>query len=478
MVPRSPRSRPATRRCARVDCDVADITAVDRLFAAVSAAFGGLDALVNNAGIAGPTAACEDVTLPDWERTLAVNLTSQFLCAQRAIPLLKASRNASIANLSSAAGRFGFPLRTPYSASKWGVIGLTKSLAIELGAFGVRVNAICPGSVAGPRIDRVFAHKAAARGVAPEIVRDEALVRTSLRRLVTADDIAHAIVFLASPLGSNVSGQRCRSTPIRTRSFEERSMAKHPFDLTGQIALITGAYRGLGYAIARGLGEAGATVVLNGRRPEALAEAAKALTEGGLRASTSVFDVVQGDAVRAAVGAIEREHGRVDILVNNAGIQRRGPLVDFKQQDWDDIIATNLTAPFLVAQAVLPGMIARKHGKIINIASLMSELARPTVVPYTAAKGGVRQLTRGMAIELAPHNIQVNAISPGYFATEMNRALIDNAEFNAWVCKRTPAAAGASPAEIAGLAVFLASSAANYITGQLITIDGGMSVAL
>jgi NAD(P)-dependent dehydrogenase (short-subunit alcohol dehydrogenase family) len=191
----------------QIDCDVADSAAVDRLFAAVTAALGGLDALVNNAGIAGPTAACEEIALPDWERTLAVNLTSQFLCAQRAIPLLKASRNASIANLSSAAGRFGFPLRTPYSASKWGVIGLTKSLAIELGAFGVRVNAICPGSVAGPRIDRVFAHKAAARGVSPEIVRDEALVRTSLRRLVTADDIAHAIVFLASPLGSNVSGQ-------------------------------------------------------------------------------------------------------------------------------------------------------------------------------------------------------------------------------------------------------------------------------
>ncbi len=191
----------------QIECDVADPAAVDRLFVAATAALGGLDALVNNAGIAGPTAACEEIALPDWERTLSVNLTSQFLCAQRAIPLLKASRNASIANLSSAAGRFGFPLRTPYSASKWGVIGLTKSLAIELGAFGVRVNAICPGSVAGPRIDRVFAHKAAARGVAPEIVRDEALVRTSLRRLVTADDIAHAIVFLASPLGSNVSGQ-------------------------------------------------------------------------------------------------------------------------------------------------------------------------------------------------------------------------------------------------------------------------------
>jgi NAD(P)-dependent dehydrogenase (short-subunit alcohol dehydrogenase family) len=188
-------------------CDVADRAAVMRLFDAVTSAFGGLDALVNNAGIAGPAAACEDVALADWERTLAVNLTGQFLCAQRAIPWLKKSTNPSIANLSSAAGRFGFPMRTPYAASKWAVIGLTKSLAIELGAAGVRVNAICPGSVAGPRIDTVFANKAAARGVSPSVVRAEALAKTSLNRLVSADDIANAIVFLASPLGANISGQ-------------------------------------------------------------------------------------------------------------------------------------------------------------------------------------------------------------------------------------------------------------------------------
>ena len=255
-------------------------------------------------------------------------------------------------------------------------------------------------------------------------------------------------------------------------------MTTHPFDLSGKVALVTGAYRGLGFAIARGLGEAGATVVLNGRKADVLGAAVKTLSDAGVRASASLFDVADRTAVRAAIAGLEGEHGRVDILVNNAGIQRRNSLVDFKQQDWDDIIATNLTAPFLLAQAVLPGMIARRSGKIINIASLLSELARPTVVPYTAAKGGVRQLTRGMAIELAPHNIQVNAISPGYFATEMNRALIDNAEFNAWVCKRTPAGRWGDPPEIAGLAVFLASAAANYITGQLITIDGGMSVAL
>jgi len=255
-------------------------------------------------------------------------------------------------------------------------------------------------------------------------------------------------------------------------------MAHGGFDLTGKVALVTGAYRGLGFAIAQGLAEAGATVVLNGRKGDHLAAAAKTLTEAGHAATTSVFDVTQRAAVHKAVAAAEALHGRVDILVNNAGIQRRNPLVDFAQQDWDDIIATNLTAPFLVSQAVLPGMIARRAGKIVHIASLMSELARPTVVPYTAAKGGVRQLTRGMAVELAPHNIQVNAIAPGYFATEMNRALIDNAEFNAWVCKRTPAGRWGQPEEIAGLAVFLASPAADYMTGQMLVMDGGMSVAL
>jgi len=250
------------------------------------------------------------------------------------------------------------------------------------------------------------------------------------------------------------------------------------FDLTGRVALVTGAYRGLGFSIARGLANAGATVVLNGRKPDELAKAAKAITDAGGKADVAVFDITDRTAIAAAVAAVIAKHGGIDILVNNAGIQRRGPLVDFPQKEWDEIIATNLTAPFVVSQAVLPGMIAKKRGKIIHIASLMSELARPTVVPYTAAKGGVRQLTRGMAIELAPMGIQVNAIAPGYFATEMNRALIDNAKFNAWVCKRTPAGRWGQPDELAGLAVFLASGASDYMTGQMLVMDGGMSVAL
>lgn len=251
-----------------------------------------------------------------------------------------------------------------------------------------------------------------------------------------------------------------------------------PFDLTGQVALVTGAYRGLGFAIAQGLARAGATVVLNGRDQKALATATQSLSAQGLSADTALFDVTDRAAARAAVATIERAHGHLDILFNNAGIQRRHPFAEFPQDDWDALIATNLTAPFIVSQAAVAGMIRRKRGKIVHIASLMSELARPSVVPYAAAKGGVRQLTRGMAVELAPHNIQVNAIAPGYFATEMNRALIDNAEFNAWVCKRAPAGRWGQPDELAGLAVFLASSASDYVSGQMIVIDGGMSVAL
>jgi gluconate 5-dehydrogenase len=249
-------------------------------------------------------------------------------------------------------------------------------------------------------------------------------------------------------------------------------------DLSGRVALVTGSARGLGFAIARGLSRAGALTVLNGRDANALGAARDALERDGGRADVAVFDVTDRDGVRDGIAAIEARHGAIDVLVNNAGIQRRHPITEFPLEEWDAIVATNLTAPFLVAQAVLPGMKARGRGVVINIASLMSELGRPRIVPYTAAKGGVRQLTRGLATELGPSGIRVNAIAPGYFVTEMNRALIDNKEFDTWVRGRTPMRRWGDPDELAGIAVFLASDAASYITGQTIFVDGGMSICV
>ena len=255
-------------------------------------------------------------------------------------------------------------------------------------------------------------------------------------------------------------------------------MGSDLFDLTGNVALVTGAAKGIGFAIARGLGRAGAIVVLNGRDAARLEKAAATLSAEGLHAHTAVFDVRDADAVREQVAAIERDVGPIHILVNNAGIQRRTPLEQCDAATWQEVLDTNLTSVFTVTKAVVGGMIARRAGKIINIGSLMCEVGRPSVGPYTASKGGVRQLTKAMAVDWGKYNIQVNGIGPGYIATEMNRPLLDDAKFDAWVCGRTPAGRWGEPAELAGAAVFFASPASGFVTGQILYVDGGVLASL
>jgi gluconate 5-dehydrogenase len=242
--------------------------------------------------------------------------------------------------------------------------------------------------------------------------------------------------------------------------------------------LITGSGRGLGYAMARGLAQAGATVILNGRNELQLEKSVAGLAVEGFAARGYAFDVADSAQIKAGVARIYDAVGQVDILVNNAGIQHRQPLEEFDEAAWRQVIDVNLTGVFLMTQSVVAGMIARKAGKIINIGSLMSEVSRRTIGAYAASKGGVKLLTKAMANEWAMHNIQVNAIAPGYFKTEMNTALTNDPEFDAWVRTRTPAGRWGEPDELVGLAVFLASDASSYMNGQTIVVDGGLLAAI
>ncbi|WP_125614989.1 SDR family oxidoreductase [Specibacter cremeus] len=252
------------------------------------------------------------------------------------------------------------------------------------------------------------------------------------------------------------------------------------FDLTGKVSLVTGSSRGIGNALARGLAEAGATVVLNGVDGGRLAaaEAAMAADFAPGRIHSRAFDVTDDAAAADAVGWIEATVGPLEILVNNAGIQHRVPLLDLDPADWDRVIRTDLTSAFLVGRAAARGMLERGHGKIINICSVQTDLARPTIAAYTAAKGGLRNLTRAMTAEWAGGGLQINGLAPGYIHTELTQNLVDDEAFNTWIMGRTPANRWGTVQDLVGPAVWLASEGSNYVNGQTIFIDGGMTVVV
>jgi gluconate 5-dehydrogenase len=255
-------------------------------------------------------------------------------------------------------------------------------------------------------------------------------------------------------------------------------MSTQLFDLSGRTALVTGSSRGLGRAMAEGFAAAGASIVLNGSDPGRLAAAAAEMRGSGRIVHEALFDVTDESAIVAAFDRLDANGVAVDILVNNAGIQLRRPMVELATDDWRRVIETNLTSAFVIGREAAKRMIPRGRGKVINIGSLTSELARATVAPYTVAKGGIKMLTRAMTAEWAEHGIQANAIGPGYMLTDMNQALVDNPTFDAWVKGRTPSKRWGKPGELIGTAIFLASEASDYVNGQIIYVDGGMLAVL
>ncbi len=253
----------------------------------------------------------------------------------------------------------------------------------------------------------------------------------------------------------------------------------HPlFDLTKKTALITGSSQGIGFALAKGLSEAGATIVLNGRDEVKLNDAAAKLETDGASVHLLPFDVTDHQAARAAIDGFEKSTGALDILVNNAGMQFRTPLEEFPEDMFSKLLSTNVTSVFNVGQAVANHMIKRGRGKIVNIASVQTSLARPGIAPYTATKGAVGNLTKGMATDWARHGLQCNALAPGYFDTPLNAALVADPEFSAWLEKRTPAGRWGKVEELVGACIFLSSDASQFVNGQTIYVDGGITASL
>jgi gluconate 5-dehydrogenase len=250
------------------------------------------------------------------------------------------------------------------------------------------------------------------------------------------------------------------------------------FDLTGKRALVTGSSQGIGFALAKGLAAAGAKIVLNGRDIGKLEKAVDTFRNQGVNVAMLAFDATDHAHVRRAIDEFETTIGPIDILVNNAGMQHRAPLEDFPADAFDRLLQTNIASVFHVGQAVARHMITRKAGKIINVASVQTALARPGIAPYTATKGAVGNLTKGMATDWAKYGLQCNALAPGYFDTPLNAALVADPTFTAWLEKRTPAGRWGNVEELVGACIFLASSASNFVNGHILYVDGGITASL
>lgn len=270
----------------------------------------------------------------------------------------------------------------------------------------------------------------------------------------------------------------CRSLVAGNSFLERKLMSQELFDLSGKTALVTGSSQGIGYALAKGLAAAGASIIVNGRDETKLAKAADALNAEGATTYQLPFDAVDHAAVRKSIDQFEAEQVAIDILVNNAGMQFRTPLEEFPEDMFTKLMATNVSSVFNVGQACASHMIERGEGKIINIASVQTSLARPGIAPYTATKGAVGNLTKGMATDWAKYGLNCNAIAPGYFDTPLNAALVADPEFSAWLEKRTPAGRWGKVEELVGACIFLSSAASAFVNGQTIFVDGGITASL